>query len=173
MVRYSCLELAYVELFNPSAHGFVHGTSDPAVHGQFLVYEDVAVDLWRREPSTLSNAQVVHNHNTTWINVLDLFITAIPHRQSPYIQRPKPFVRNYLDLQFLTKIHGRLHIVEKHYLDGDEEVAVLKTVWLRIFQRKWRSIYNRRQTAIKNRMKISSLLHRERTGKWPRGMQVF
>ena len=183
MVRHSSLELSYVELFNPGKHGFVHGTSDPAVHGQFLALEDVDVDSWRENPETLSSAEVYRVNNiiyaglsptssVIWIRVSDLFMYYCRHFPE-HAGRPEPLVRNYLDMRFLRKMQGSLQIVEKHYLNGDEEVAVLKTVWLRIFQRKCRSIYNRRQTVIKNRKKIGSLLHRERTGRWPRGMQVF
>ncbi len=52
-------------------------------------------------------------------------------------------------------------------LPTQESVAILKTFWLRIIQRKWRKVFNEKQTILRNRRNIHSLHVRETTGKWP------
>lgn len=50
--------------------------------------------------------------------------------------------------------------------DGTYTVIV-KTTWLRMFQRKWRKIYAEKKRDMKHRMKLSSMRHFEVYGKWP------
>ena len=50
---------------------------------------------------------------------------------------------------------------------GQEDVAIIKTCWLRIFQRKWRSYYKYKQALTMHCKRISSIQHREIHGKWP------
>lgn len=183
MVNHSSLELSYVELYNPAKHGYVEGVSDTKIHGQFMVYEDIPVTEWICKPDELSNADIIVSNNQInwnaqegqikWIKLRNKFVYCCPPVTTTYGIQVFPNVRNFNNIKFLEKMQCRLHLVQKHYLEGDEEVAVLKTVWLKIFQRKWRSIYNRRQTMIKNRMKTSSLLERETTGQWPKGLRVM
>jgi len=51
--------------------------------------------------------------------------------------------------------------------ENDSYNVVLKTVWLRIFQRKWRKWNVNRKNILHHRMKLSSLRHFEINGKWP------
>tara|TARA_A200000113_G_scaffold152722_1_gene137636 strand:- start:4037 stop:4588 length:552 start_codon:yes stop_codon:yes gene_type:complete len=182
----SCIhhfELSYVELYNPAKHGFIEGISDPCIHGQFLVYEDIQLSEWLLKPKELSNADIIVSSNQLnwdaqdgqikWIKLRNKFVYCCPPVSSNYGMQLFPDVRNFNNLQFLRKIQAGLQIVKKIYMEGDEEVAILKTFWLRIFQRKWRSIYNKRQSLIKSRMKTSSLIERETTGHWPKGLRVM
>jgi hypothetical protein len=61
-----------------------------------------------------------------------------------------------------------LQIVQTNILTGLEEVAYLKTFWLKLVQRRWKKIYKARQELLKQRMTIRALTFRARTGKWPR-----
>ncbi len=131
MVGNNSLELSYVQLYHPGKHGFIHGTSDPRVHGQFLVEYDLHASDWRDDPGTLSNAEVIEtNHiqyadgglgpigHVVWVRVPGLFMYCF---HPPYIfaMKPTPSVRNYMNMDFIRELHGRLQIVEKHCLDGD------------------------------------------------------
>lgn len=62
----------------------------------------------------------------------------------------------------------KMEIMQVH-IDKDTGVynVVLKTHWIRIVQRTWKRIYRQRQEMWRKRMTISSLRHREITGKWP------
>jgi len=50
--------------------------------------------------------------------------------------------------------------------DGTYTVIV-KTTWLRMFQRKWRKICAEKKRDMEHRMKLSSMRHFEVYGKWP------
>lgn len=51
--------------------------------------------------------------------------------------------------------------------ETDSYNVVLKTVWLRIFQRKWKKWNAEKKATIKHRMKLSSLKYFEINGRWP------
>jgi len=50
--------------------------------------------------------------------------------------------------------------------DGTYNV-ILKTVWLKIFQRKWRKWNEEKKKIIRQRSKLSSLFYFEINGRWP------
>ena len=58
-------------------------------------------------------------------------------------------------------------ITECIYLNTGHCIAILKTFWLRLIQRKWKNIIKERKNIIKKRCNPNSLTHREITGKWP------
>jgi hypothetical protein len=48
-----------------------------------------------------------------------------------------------------------------------EQIVIIKTIWIKIIQRKWRKIFAIRKMTIKQRSCPSSLTTRQTTGKWP------
>jgi hypothetical protein len=80
--------------------------------------------------------------------------------------------RNYR--QIITRENYiKLEIVEGVYLNTGHCIAILKTFWLRIMQRKWKNIMKERENIIKKRRRQTSLRHREITGKWPNDCLEF
>jgi hypothetical protein len=74
--------------------------------------------------------------------------------------------RNYK--QIITRENYiKPEITECIYLNTGHYVAILKTFWLRLIQRKWKNIIKERKNIIKKRCNLKSLKHREVTGKWP------
>ena len=82
-------------------------------------------------------------------------------RNSP--QTPHPFIRAYWDIGQKNG-YCSLQIVEGCELYTGEYVGILKTFWLRIFQRKWRNICRERAEA---RKKVKFLRYREINGYFP------
>ena len=84
-----------------------------------------------------------------------------------------PTIRNY---RKVTNKYIRLEIIQADVLTGQEEVAYLKTFWLRIIQRRWKKIYKARKELLRQRSQIQALQERQRTGQWPvslRGWPLF
>ena len=52
-------------------------------------------------------------------------------------------------------------------LESQHSVAIIKTIWIKLIQRKWKKVYAERKTVIRLRMSYSSLKTREITGRWP------
>lgn len=72
--------------------------------------------------------QVLRRHRiSTWPPVTYMVPTII------YRVRPHPVIRNYKKIARL-----QLEIADVVVLDGGESVCILKTFWIRIFQRKWK-----------------------------------
>ena len=59
-------------------------------------------------------------------------------------------------------------IAECIVLDSHHNVVIIKTIWIKIIQRKWKKIYAERMIVIRRRLQPTSLYTREVTGKWPR-----
>jgi hypothetical protein len=47
-----------------------------------------------------------------------------------------------------------------------ERIAIIKTLWIKLIQRKWKKVFKQRQQIMKTRMRPYSLYNREITGKW-------
>jgi hypothetical protein len=71
-----------------------------------------------------------------------------------------PTIRNYHNI-VLRPDYIKPEIGEYIVLPTQEVVAILKTVWLRIIQRKWKKVFQERNNIIKNKCIISNLLLRE------------
>lgn len=57
-------------------------------------------------------------------------------------------------------------IAECIYLENGMCIAILKTFWIRLIQRRWRNIYIKRIEIIRKRSNIKSLKYREIYGEW-------
>jgi len=141
------LVLAICEVFHPYLHGQDENSS-PSINNHFLVYTQVSLaDFY--DQSYLAEARSLKRY----INAVQRLYGAL---------ETHPTIRNYTAI---TNKYIRLEIIQADILPGQEEVAYLKTFWLRIVQRRWKKIYKMRKELIAQR--IQSLKERERTGKWP------
>jgi hypothetical protein len=67
----------------------------------------------------------------------------------------------------------KIEIMKLVVLEDKTYSVILKTHWIRLIQRHWRSVLKKRKEIIRGRMKPASLLWREVTGKFPRGLNIF
>lgn len=81
-------------------------------------------------------------------------------------------IRNYLNI-IENPYYIKPEIAQCITLDSGETIVILKTIWLRIIQRKWKKIYNERKQIQNIRKKLNSLRERELTGKWPKGSRYL
>jgi hypothetical protein len=78
-----------------------------------------------------------------------------------------PTIRNYPNI-ILNPYYIKPEIGECIILPTQETIAILKTFWLRIIQKKWKKIYKIRKNIIKKRCCLSNLSTREIRGQWPK-----
>jgi hypothetical protein len=142
--------LAICEIFHPQLHGHDENSS-PSINNEFLVYSQI--DL-----SDFYNQSYLAE-----IRSLKRYVNAI-QRLHGTLDTTHPAIRNYTAV---TNKCIRLEIIQTNILAGQEEVAYLKTFWLRIVQRRWKKIYKMRKALIAQRSHIRSITERERTGQWP------
>jgi hypothetical protein len=151
-------ELAICEIFNPSIHG-INDNSSYGINGHFLVHNTISLDDWY--------SYSFHDIITVLRDAYDLYIRAWGNRLPQH-----PIVLNYEAIIQGCK-YIKLDIVVIDELEGRECVAYIKTHWLRLVQRSWKKIYKQRQEIIRFRMKPSSLIKREQTGKWPKQSKIM
>jgi hypothetical protein len=74
-------------------------------------------------------------------------------------------IRNY-NVIIHKENFAKLDILCVQQSDSGELIAVLKTPYLNILQRKWKKYYSKQQELIQERKKIKSLKYREIHGIW-------
>jgi hypothetical protein len=79
---------------------------------------------------------------------------------------PHKTIRNYHNI-ISQPNYIKPEVAECFELPTGEHIVIIKTIWIKIIQRKWKKIYDSRQHIIKCRSCPSSLSTRQLTGKWP------
>lgn len=85
---------------------------------------------------------------------------------------PHKTIRNYHNI-ISRHDYIRPEIAECIELPTLEYIAIIKTIWIRIIQRKWKSVFIERKKIIKYRYCPSSLTTRLQTGFWPKHCQIL
>lgn len=77
-----------------------------------------------------------------------------------------PIYRNYRNI-IARENYIKPEIAQCVYLETNECVAILKTFWIRIIQRKWKNIIKIRKEILIKRFNPLSLRYKEIYGRWP------
>ena len=154
-LRTDTRKLAICEVFHPVFHG-IDENSSPGINSQFLVYTliDLA-EFYSGEYLYEANSLLRYRHAITLLHSSN---------------NEHPNIRNY---QKVATKYMRLEIIQADVLAGGEEVAYLKTFWLRLVQRRWKKIYQARKEILKKRSEPWALQERQRTGIWPIGLRMW
>ncbi len=140
-------QLAICEIFHP----VLHGEAEMHVNSHFLIYTTIDLpDFYSREYLSEENS-------------LRRYVKAVQILHGS-LNETHPLIRNY---RTVAKKYIRLEIIQADVLDGQEEVAYLKTFWLRIVQRRWKKVYKARKEILRQRQQMIALQERQRTGNWP------
>lgn len=171
--------LMLCELHYPGRHSKTED-SDPNIENHYLVYDrfdpkteislcyldeyeeldtdneyDSDNDIEYRELNNLSNG----------INFLKE-IYSNSENFNPQYFGIHPTIRNYHNI-ISKPNYIKPEIGEYIILPTQESIAVLKTFWLRIIQKKWKKVFQQRKSIIKQRCYLSNLSIREIRGIWP------
>jgi len=141
-------KLAICDLYHPLKYGNTENSSNN-IMGQFLVFELIGSEEFFDEPGIIAS----YEDNLWYI-------------QCYYGKLTHPLIRNY-NHYILSKKYNNTAIVETHELSGGELVAVFKTFWISIIQRRWKYIMQERRLVLHMRKMPTAILYRETHGKWP------
>ena len=148
--------LGLVEIINPQLHGSYFNYDD-WLNTHYLTFEsDVDVSDFY---SGQLKSDMDYLNNEIKENIVNMFQnTSIMH---PNIRNYKKIVSklNYVSLEIIETIE----INPENSLDSTT-VAIKKTFWLRIFQRKWKEYYRKKLSFMKS---LKNLYYREIHGKYP------
>jgi len=178
-------------------HEYLHGTDNASqLNGQYLVIDTFNNFYEETDNESLSNTDTESNESESNesdsesnndddslfeednYEILSLCLQL--HREkyqemlvTPHFVSSRPkIIRNYINM-IRNPLYIQPQIAECHYLINRECVCVLKTFWIRLVQRTWKRIYKERKEIFQRRRIISSLKHRELTGRWPHGLHVM
>lgn len=129
-------ELGICELYN----AFLHGPCEPHVAGHFLFLCDIQLSEFYAGGYTEMIA---------------------PYPRHP-IRRYSGNVRAYFDMVNRPNAHPRVEVVRTVMMEPDGEcVAIIKTFWIRLVQRRWKRIFAERRRRLARLLKPYGLLKRE------------
>ena len=143
-------ELAYCEIYKPRAHGILIGRNDTKYIYSSIMYQ---LELTTDEffDTSENSAKKEWESSGPWREYTDTSNEMSPETSISY----NPFVRNTEAIKL-----NDLQIVKRIYHD-DYIFCIVKTFWLKIFQRKYKNYY-KEKTRIPS---LKSLLNRQLTGK--------
>jgi len=175
--------LMLCELHNPAIHGKTE-SSDSQIETHYLVY-DIFDPITKQSCSYLDDEESDNNTDEERDSddgfeehpQFDKLNDIITFLRDQYLSLSNNFVGNLIFAH--PTIRNYKNIISKpNYIKPEigqyillptqEAVAILKTFWLRIIQRKWKKVFTQRQQVIRNRLCISALYFRETTGQWPK-----
>ena len=140
-------KIGLVEFYNP----LIHGSNNPKLCSQFLYSLNIPVDEFINDhPNGWVDDMINRHHNVfNWRNI------NVSH----------PIIENYNNI-----IHKKgsvtLEIIKPYIvMDQGQEtyLCIIKTFWLKLFQRKWKQFYKDKILFRKN---PKVLLNRQIYGKW-------
>lgn len=136
--------LGICEIYHKNIHGY-REKSNLYIHNHFILvfYIDV---------NDLYNDQIVRN------NINNMY------RSYSYILTSHPTIRNYHKI--ISDINNlKINIIETIELPSKEIICIIKTIWLKLLQRKWKNIYKKRIMKLKKMKNFSIIVKREIIGK--------
>ena len=129
------LQLGVCEFYNP----YLHGPCDPHIMDHLLLMSDI----------TLSEF---------YDNSYTELIASYPHPIRRYVGN----IRAYNAIVNRPNMYPMFEIVQTIMMEpGGECVAIIKTVWIRLVQRRWKRIFAERRARLARLMKPYGLLKRE------------
>ena len=144
--HHSKYDLAFCEIFNSKIHG-KNSNSSKNIDSHFLIFRTLCID----EFYTITQFIPISDFICT---IRDDYIT------NNYSRHLHPVIRNYNEI-LIKKHYISLEIIECVELEGGEQVAIYKTFWLRIIQRKWKRHFDSKKKRLAALLQPYGLLMRE------------
>lgn len=136
-------ELSYIELYNTSRHGELDDlpvAKQKHIQCNYLLMHSIKPEMFLKYPAK---------------------VTKIIDKTKIYYE--KTIQQNDSEYKFRDN-HASLEIIKR--VNNDEYTfAIVKTFWLKLFQRRWKKIYQNKQHIMKKMMNSQNLMHREIHGK--------
>lgn len=165
--------LGICELYHPKIHGHTFASSN-SINQHYMVHCIVEPDDFMKACRSDTGSQMGTGTNTELENdyaendyVENNYESELEHLTRRYTKVAfankyvvHPMIENY-DAIIRKDDYIKLDIIETHVLDGMEEIAVLKTHWLRLIQRKWKRLYKIKMEKIKKKISYHYLKRRE------------
>ena len=158
--------LMLCELHYPGRHGKTHD-SDPNIETHYLVYDrfdtKTGISYSHLDEYEEYDTDSEDEYNNTIIRLKDEIKWLREHYSSlsnTLYSKKHPTIRNYHNI-IKHPNYIKPEIGQYIILPTQEAVAILKTFWLRIIQKKWKKVFQERKNIIKQRCNLLNLSTRE------------
>ena len=164
-------DLVLCELFNKHIHGGNKNILEP-IDGHYLLIErfDGATGSILIEDDDSSDDYIEDysdDNDDSDINTIAIDCNALYNTENNnQLTKPHKIIRNYQNI-IARPDYIKPEIAECLMLESQHSVAIIKTIWIKLIQRKWKKVYAEHKAVIRLRMSYSSLKTREITGRWP------
>jgi hypothetical protein len=166
--------LMLCEIHFPTIHGKTCN-SEPNIETHYLVYDiyDPITKISLQNPDIYDYDDSDDSDDTN-LSDMDNDIISLKRKylllsryfiKYPNTNDKHPTIRNYYNIISKSN-YIKAEIGEYIILPTQETVAILKTFWIRIIQKKWKKVFKQRQMMIQERCKIQNLKFRQTTGYW-------
>ena len=142
-------DLGFCVFFNPYIHGKDEDSS-PNIDSHYLVLHTVNIDTFYDSIDFTNCMNMINMWRDHYCRYFQQKKRSIKH----------PVIRNYKSA-VSKKNYISLEVIEHIELEGGEHVAIYKTFWLRILQRKWKKYYHTKMETVRKLLKPYGLLLRE------------
>jgi hypothetical protein len=161
--------LVLCEILNTHLHG-----NDDNIDGHYLIINkfDASTGSAIYSGSEDDDSESEDDDYSVYSDDSDSSLSLFTNEYNEYYHQQVPntvkhnIIRNYRNI-IARPDYIRPEIAECIVLPSQHTVAIIKTIWIKIIQRKWKTVYAERNRIIKTRMQYTSLKTREITGKWP------
>ena len=161
------------EIYN----SYIHGPSDdPMINSYYLIigkfnpyYDCYYSD---EEDDDVSDDYDADDYDSDNLPIEEIMELHTEKYRSQFIRNTRykhPFIRNYRHI-VLRDQYIQPEIAECIVLSSGENVAILKTFWIRIVQRAWKRVFLERVSILKKRCTPGELYYRQMRGKWSSAM---
>jgi hypothetical protein len=167
--------LILCELHFPIIHGKTK-ESDPNIETHYLVYNiynysEIYEEIYEEEyDSDDTDDYMLSRIDNDIIYLKRKYNNLYPKIVSYFAINPNknkhPTIRNYCNI-ISKPDYIKPEIGEVIILPTQETIAILKTIWLRIIQKKWKKVFIERKNIMRQRCNLRSLSIRQITGYWP------
>lgn len=165
----SRFNLVLCEILNTHLHG-----NDDNIDGHYLIINkfDASTGSAIYSGSEDDDSESDDDDYSVYSDDSDSSLSLFTNEYNDYYHQQVPntvkhsTIRNYRNI-IARPDYIRPEIAECIVLPSQHTVAIIKTIWIKIIQRKWKKVYAERNKIIKTRMQYSSLKTREITGRWP------
>ena len=145
-------ELAYCEIYKPVQHGILNDSYNKLkIYSSFIYQLELSLDEFY--DNGVETTRQEWEKQGPWLG--DYSLPEEYYDDSSIFHNP--FIRNSCAIKL-----NELQIVERVYYE-DYIFCILKTCWLKIFQRKWKKYYH---SMMERRKNIKNLQWRAIHGKW-------
>jgi hypothetical protein len=162
----SKFNLVLCELFNRNIHGSSSSTIEE-IDGHYLLISKFDGKTNRLlETETDYNSETDYDSDESELSTINDFVEFYNEYYNDGELEPHNILRNYQNI--IARLdYIKPEIAECIELESQYSVTIIKTIWIKLIQRKWKKIYAERKNVIRQRAQFASLRTRELTGKWP------